>query len=310
MPKMADKCNAILATGEKCTKKAGAEGLCGTHVSCRNKNGPAEYERIQLGYVHKKEKRDALTKYNELRAENAGDAATWYYDIKTAMKIRHKQESDALEARLGQAVMTELDRAAQQRREDMRRQRIERREEIRRRNLIQVWQQEYYRIQQLVVDYHQHIDQTVQEINLLAGNPDAALDVQILRRRLRLTRIQIDRTIRQLDEAFRALRELGVEVEPLPPAPLQREVHVDNIQLEPANELAGFAADKQNVHTTAAVKHTTMIVEKVRQIPVPEGYRWNTVTCSKTPGEIIAECELPLYAATKMMEMYADSTAI
>jgi hypothetical protein len=310
MPKMADKCTAILATGEKCTKKAGAEGLCGTHVSCRNKNGPIEYERIQLGYVHKREKRDALARYNELRVENPEEAATWYYTTKTAIKARHKQESDALEARIGQAGTTELDRAAQQRREDLRRERIERREEIRRRNTIQLWQQEYDRLHQLIVDYHQQIDQIVQEINLLAGNPDAAIDVQILRTRLGVTRIQLNHTIRQSDRAIRVLGELGVEVEPPPPAPLQREVHVGNIGLDPDDELAGFAADKQNVHTTAAVKHTTMIVEKVRQIPVPEGYRWNIVTCSKTPGEIIAECELPLYAATKMMEMYADQTAI
>lgn len=76
----------------------------------------------------------------------------------------------------------------------------------------------------------------------------------------------------------------------------------------PNRELAQFAADPQNVHTTEAVKKVKEIIEKVLEVPVPVEYKWNITECSKTPGEIILECKLTPKAAWQMSAMYcADS---
>lgn len=78
----------------------------------------------------------------------------------------------------------------------------------------------------------------------------------------------------------------------------------------PIRGLAQFVADPQNVHTTEAVRQTKKIVEHVRKIPVPEGYRWNTRIVSKTIGEIIAECELNAHAAAQMFNQYVSTVAV
>jgi hypothetical protein len=78
----------------------------------------------------------------------------------------------------------------------------------------------------------------------------------------------------------------------------------------PRRELARFAADPQNVHTAETVRQTKEIVERVRTIPVPEGYRWNKVFVSKTIGEIIADCQLTSHSAAQMFNQYVSSVAI
>jgi len=74
--------------------------------------------------------------------------------------------------------------------------------------------------------------------------------------------------------------------------------------------LAQFTADPQNVHTTAMVRQTKEIVEKVRKIPVPPEYQWNLNITSKTAGEIIAECKLSIHASCQMLTQYSHKTAI
>ena len=75
-------------------------------------------------------------------------------------------------------------------------------------------------------------------------------------------------------------------------------------------ELARLAGDRQNVHTSVVVKQTKDIVKKIREIPVPEEYRWDPEVCSKTPGEIITECKLKQAAAWQMVSQYAQDVAI
>ena len=71
------------------------------------------------------------------------------------------------------------------------------------------------------------------------------------------------------------------------------------------NNIRDFAADRQNVHTEIAVKQTQHIIKKLLEIPVPEEYRWNMTEYSKTPGEIIASCKLPIETANMMMSRYS-----
>ena len=78
----------------------------------------------------------------------------------------------------------------------------------------------------------------------------------------------------------------------------------------PARELAAFAGDNQNVHTTHAVQQTKDIVNKVLEIHVPDEYRWNKTECSKTPGEIIMLCKLSPTAAWQMTSKYCQAEEI
>lgn len=82
-----------------------------------------------------------------------------------------------------------------------------------------------------------------------------------------------------------------------PPAPIRRQTQT--------TELGRFASDKQNVHLKTTVNQTTKIVKKVLAIPVPDEYRWNTQTLSKTPGEIISSCKLTPKAGAVMTDKYS-----
>lgn len=75
-------------------------------------------------------------------------------------------------------------------------------------------------------------------------------------------------------------------------------------------KLRDIAADPQSVHTSEVVTNVNKIITIVRAIPVPDGYKWDRVVCSKTPGEIIAECRLTQHAACQMMAQYAQDNSI
>jgi hypothetical protein len=81
-------------------------------------------------------------------------------------------------------------------------------------------------------------------------------------------------------------------------------------QRAPVPEMARFAQDRQNVHTSTAVNQMKKMLEVILKIPVPEEYRWNMRRCSKTPGEIIAACELSIDASRTMMDKYTLDTVI
>lgn len=75
-------------------------------------------------------------------------------------------------------------------------------------------------------------------------------------------------------------------------------------------ELAIFAADNQNVHTTQTVNFTKQIVQRLLKISVPNEYKWNLNECSKTPGDIIMSCKLSLKAAWQMTAKYCQDETI
>jgi hypothetical protein len=71
-------------------------------------------------------------------------------------------------------------------------------------------------------------------------------------------------------------------------------------------ELGHFARDAQNVHTTVAVNQTKDMVVRILKISVPNDFKWNARTCSKTPGEIITECGLSAKGAWQMVAKYCQ----
>ncbi len=74
--------------------------------------------------------------------------------------------------------------------------------------------------------------------------------------------------------------------------------------------LAFIATDNQGVHTSEAVRLVKQNVDHIMDISVPPEYRWNLLTLSKTPGEIIAECRLTQHAGCQMLTQYCSNVAI
>ena len=140
------------------------------------------------------------------------------------------------------------------------------------------------------------------EITRTGIDPDAHANErrrQVAENRRRLANDRRARHLLRQEE--RVIRERQLMVD---------EIGPENWLPQPPRDLAGFAADPQNVHTTEAVRQTKEIVESVRRIPVPEGYRWNTSFVSKTIGEIISDCQLSSRAAAQMFNQYVSSVAI
>jgi len=150
------------------------------------------------------------------------------------------------------------------------------------------------------------------------GTELARLKREFNRERLRLEGQKADE-IAVLTAALGAAEFQGIDDEGFGAREVALEQEIQDIQAELAalhaggaagGELRAFAEDKQNVHTSVMVKQTKDIVETVLKTPVPEGYRWDKIKCSKTPGEIITECELSQKAAWQMVSQYAQDTSI
>jgi hypothetical protein len=71
-----------------------------------------------------------------------------------------------------------------------------------------------------------------------------------------------------------------------------------------------FVEDRQNIHTTEAVRMTKTIIEKIREIKPSPDFCWSETKCSKTPFEIGLMLELSQEAAKTMVMYYSQSTAI
>lgn len=146
--------------------------------------------------------------------------------------------------------------------------------------------------QEYVNAYRAMVIEQNNEILRTGVNPDAAAIQRRLQaaaaRRIRILQNRQERMRIQLDN--------------------RRQERVPHQQV--VRDLAAFASDAQNVHTTEAVRQTKEIVQRVRKIVVPEGYRWNRVFVSKTIGEIISECQLSSHAAAHMFNHYVSVVAV
>lgn len=162
-------------------------------------------------------------------------------------------------------------------------------DDVKRRDLIQ----DYDHIHQLTKVEHRHGVELLErsqrdEVMRTGVDPDRAAN---LRREQDIIR-------RQLDNQRRIEAEM---------------LHIENMRIQQEvnrGELARFAADNQNVHTTQTVIITKQIVERLLKIPVPNDYKWDKHQCSKTPGDIIMTCKLSSKAAWQMTAKYCQDESI
>jgi hypothetical protein len=148
-----------------------------------------------------------------------------------------------------------------------------------------------------------------EEIHRIGVDPDAEA------RRVRAQRQQQQReAVQARIDRFRLERRLLREAQEA----VERVVANENAQqvARPGaaahlnGELGRFARDAQNIHTTVAVTQTKDMVDRILKISVPEEYRWNTQTCSKTPGDIIMNCRLTPKGAWQMSAKYCQDESI
>jgi len=120
-------------------------------------------------------------------------------------------------------------------------------------------------------------------------------------------RPRLVREWRDIEEDYQGEREYQQFGPPIPQA-----VDGDNWLAEPPRErtLAEIAADRQNIHTTEVMNKFKKMVELIRNIEVPEEYRWNMTKVSKTMSEIIAECQLTPQAALQFSSKYCSDETI
>lgn len=118
-------------------------------------------------------------------------------------------------------------------------------------------------------------------------------------------RVMVDGIVN--DAIARALRIVDNDIRDPDPRPRPA---VPAIPAPPPEPLARFVQDKQNVHTITAIQQTTDIIKRVMKIEVPKIFKWNMRRCSKTPGEIIADCRLSIQASRTMLEKYTSDDCI
>ncbi len=78
----------------------------------------------------------------------------------------------------------------------------------------------------------------------------------------------------------------------------------------PNENMGAFARDRQNVHTTAAVAQVKHNINVIRQIFVPEEYRWNPTKISKTYREIVFDCDLSPRGNWQFASYYCNNAQI
>lgn len=112
----------------------------------------------------------------------------------------------------------------------------------------------------------------------------------------------------RLEERVRQAEQWRLRVEQ------RRQEHRGELQAQEGlvghEGLGGFANDRQNVHTTTAVKQTMNTIKEILKIEVPVEYRWNMRSVSKTVTEIISECQLTPASTWQMISKYCSDEQI
>jgi hypothetical protein len=313
-------CTAVRNDGSECGHKAKTgEVLCGVHLNSALKSGPHGFALNQMKIRQKKDLADLTGQMQhqlEMLVKDASydeekEKVMLNYQLQVMqMKGLHAEKHLALLAKhrreiaetgVDPDVEAKAKKAAQ-------RVEYERRRDQRRRTMMVL--SAISEIRRIRDDATRYLNDEGEDHFVMENNASA------LRRIFNAIRRQFPEDIfREADAQFGGgtetfIEEVAVELE-------ERAVlfHMNIVAGRGGagarrGDLADFVNDGQNVHTTAAVRQTMDIIERVRRIPVPEGYRWNRDVVSPTIGEIIAQCKLSSSAAAQMFNKYVSAETI
>lgn len=314
-------CTAVRNDGSECVHKAKTgEVLCGVHMNSALKSGPHGFALNQMKIRQKKDladltgqmqhQRDALVKddsYEEKERELMVD-----YQLRVVqMKGLHAEQHLALHVKHRREIEekgVDPDAEAKVKKAAARAELQRRRDERRRAMMVLTATAEICRMRE---EANRYVREVGDNPIILENNADT------LRRNFHLLRAHTTEDI--FREADAQVGD-GDVMNFIEDTALRLETIAEGLRIAQRaggggagarrGDLADFVNDGQNVHTTAAVRQTMDIIERVRKIPVPPEYRWNRDHVSPTIGEIIAECKLPADAAAQMFNKYVSAETI
>ena len=276
--------------------------LCGTHEGVKQRAGPNEFRIKQLKLKHKGELKEFEQRMapimQQLRALPIGAdqravLMDRYINASGELRTRHRIERTALNTQIANEVRenggANPDQAVLNRRATGR--------------MIREWYSFRRRIlrwpdvnwDRAIADYRQRIQDVINHNQLGPDNTEALADHLLF----------IAQDYRNVLEGIRADRAAA-------PAPRGRAaaIHAAGVAANPNENMAAFARDRQNVHTTTAVKQVKHNINVIRGIFVPPEYRWNPKATSKTFKEIVYECDLSPKGNWQFASYYCNNAQI
>lgn len=294
--------------------------LCGIHEAVKQRIGPHEFRVKQLKLKHKGERQEfeerMIPVMRELQALPIGSEQRTalldrYITESGQLRTRHRVETTTLRTELHNEIQrnggVNPDQAVQNR--------------IATRRIIREW--DGFRRRMLrwpdvnwdvgIRNYRQRIQDLIDGNQLGPVNNEALADHLLFIAqdyRQILEGIRVDRAAAPpagghaaaIQGRAAAIHAAGVAAR----AEAQARAAAPN----PNENMAAFARDRQNVHTTAAVAQVKHNINVIRQIFVPEEYRWNPTKISKTYREIVFDCDLSPKGNWQFASYYCNNAQI
>ena len=296
--------------------------LCGMHEGVKNRTGPNAFRVKQLKLKHKGERTEfeqrMVPVMRELQALPVGSAERAalldrYINESGQLRTQHRVEIAALHTQIRNEVHANGGVNPDEANDNRRSVRRTVREWLHFRRRIMRWPDINWDIQ--IRNYRQRIQDLINE-NQLGAENNAELTRHLA---------FIAEDYRQLLQDARARRDpvaaahrlaadhrlVGrrAQIAALGQAAMQA-AEARAAEANPNENMAAFARDRQNVHTTAAVKQVKHNINVIRQIFVPPEYRWNPKKISKTFKEIVYECDLTPKGNWQFASYYCNNAQI
>jgi hypothetical protein len=284
-------CNAYTCKGTNCTRPLAGE-YCKEHQNSLKMIGPMRFRHNQERYVAARKIKDARNKHIDDHAPES-----WTAMLVATAELEGLNSQHANERHWGPHTLA--DQQSYDRLSSKLRNRKEIREGLREHDRL---------MHQLRGDGRdEDMDTRLQRMHYLNMVDRGEMSAREALENFNRNRPRLVREWRDIEEDYQGEREYQQFGPPIPQA-----VDGDNWLAEPPRErtLAEIAADRQNIHTTEVMNKFKKMVELIRNIEVPEEYRWNMTKVSKTMSEIIAECQLTPQAALQFSSKYCSDETI
>jgi hypothetical protein len=284
-------CTAYTCKGTNCTRPLAGE-YCKEHQNSLKMIGPMRFRHNQERYVAARKIKDARNKHIDDHAPES-----WTAMLVATAELEGLNSQHANERHWGPHTLA--DQQSYDRLSSKLRNRKEIREGLREHDRL---------MHQLRGDGRdEDMDTRLQRMHYLNMVDRGEMSAREALENFNRNRPRLVREWRDIEEDYQGEREYQQFGPPIPQA-----VDGDNWLAEPPRErtLAEIAADRQNIHTTEVMNKFKKMVELIRNIEVPEEYRWNMTKVSKTMSEIIAECQLTPQAALQFSSKYCSDETI
>ena len=284
-------CTAYTLRGTNCTRPLAGE-YCKEHQNSLKMIGPMRFRHNQERYVAARKIKDARNKHIDDHAPES-----WTAMLVATAELEGLNSQHANERLMGPHTLA--DQQSYDRLSSKLRNRKEIREGLR--------EHENFMHQLRGDGRDEDIDTRLQRMHYLNMVDRGEMTAREALNNFNRNRQRVALELQHIYEDQQGEREYAAFGPPIPHA-----VDGDNWLAEPPRErtLAEIAADRQNIHTTEVMNKFKKMVELIRNIEVPEEYRWNMTKVSKTMSEIIAECQLTPQAALQFSSKYCSDETI